>query len=321
MHHSKIDYKSIKNKNNESLKLKKYKLDEIVFSCLRSKIAYEKDIKIKNIFMKNGCRDIFNCNQIKCDSEFNSKIDTVVNKIVEDMNSPIFYNTNNLYSKDLYSKDSQGYIIWKSNTIYLTFRGSKNINDLINTVNIKPKKINFTDFNNNNEIYIHNGFYNKFFSIESKITQDIKEIINNYPIQRIIFSGHSLGGSLAAIAAAYYGCMFKSIFITCHTFGIPLIGNEGFINWFTNNVDESKRIETEEDIVPLIPINNNFKHIPNGIMLKKDGNINNDFYEIKKINYKDFFYKIINSEDIVFNHSCEKYIERLLLFKNLSNDI
>jgi predicted lipase len=301
-------------------KLKPYKVQEMVFSCLRSKIAYENPSEIKNIFKKNGNRDIFSCKLMSCNNEIKSRVDKVVDNIIDDMHSPIlnelvpkFYDGNDNKEK---RKDSQGYMIWKSNTIYITFRGTKDIHDVIDAIDIRPKKLM-------RDIYVHTGFSEQFFSIEPKITQDIKDVMLSFPIERIIFTGHSMGGGMAAIAAAYYASMFKYIHITCHTFGIPLIGNNEFVKWFERGVDECIRLEIEEDLVPYVPINETFKHIPDGVRLKKSGSIDN-FYEIEPLNYANFINKILKKEemrDIVLNHSCERYIERLLSLKHIRKDI
>lgn len=301
-------------------KLKSYKVQEMVFSCLRSKVAYENPREIKDIFRKHGNRDIFSCKLMSCNIEIQKKIENVVDTIINDMHTPIcdelvpkFYDGSGNKEK---KRDAQGYMIWKSNTIYITFRGTKDICDVIDVMDIRPKKLL-------KNIMIHNGFYEQFFSIEDAITKDIKEIINLFPIERIIFSGHSMGGGVAAIAAAYYASMFKMMHITCHTFGIPLIGNNEFVKWFDEGVDECIRLEIEEDIVPFIPINSTFKHIPDGVRLKRNGSVDN-MYDIESLSYADVIKRLIKKEEInelTINHSCEKYIERLLSLKNIRRDL
>jgi hypothetical protein len=242
---------------------------------------------------------------MNCNIDIRSKIEKLVDDIIVDMdNQPIFYDGSlNKTNK----RDSQGYTIWKKNTIYVTFRGTKDLNDIIDVIDIRPKKLM-------KDITMHTGFAEQFFSIEPSITEDMKKIIAEYPIERIIFCGHSMGGSIATIAAAYYASLFDDIHITCHTFGSPSVGNESFVNWFKGGVDESTRLEIEEDIVPRIPINKDFKHVPNGVKLKRNGNVDNRF-EVQYTTYADLISKLIRKDDfahITINHSCEKYIERLL---------
>lgn len=286
-------------------KLKSYKVQEMVFSCLRSKVAYENPTNIKSIFKKKGNRDIFSCQLMSCNTDIQKKIDT----IVDDMHTePIFYDGNNNNNN---KRDSQAYLIYKSNTIYISFRGTSNIGDIYDVIDFRPRKIM-------KNIMVHNGFYEQFFSIESQITNDIKDIIKSHNIERIIFTGHSLGASICSIAAAYYASMFSHLYITCHTFAMPRTGNDKFVEWFKQGVDECTRIEIHEDIIPIIQINKDFIHIPNGVKLTKCGSIDDKLYEIGKLGYSDILFKIIKKNEfqiITKYHSMEIHIERLLSLK------
>ncbi len=298
-----------------SPKLKPYKVQELLFSLFRSKIAYENETHIKNIIAKKDL-NVFSQNLMSCNKDIRSRMEKLVNSIVDDMkdSQPIFYdgthNTNN-------KRDSQGYLIWKNNTIYISFRGTYDFNDICDVINIRPKK-----FIKN--AYVHSGFADQFMAIEHKITHDIKTLAKDYPIERLVFTGHSMGGSIASIAAAYYGSLFDNLYITCHTFGTPLTGNSEFVNWFINSVDECTRLELEHDIVPLIPINKDFKHIPNGVRLKEKGIIEN-CYEVIPVSYLDIILKLCKNkkneiDHILFNHSCEQYTENLLSIKHVKNE-
>lgn len=293
-------------------KLKPYKVQEMVFSCLRSKVAYEDLDRIKDVFKKNGSREIFSCKLMSCNMEIRQKIEKVVDDIIADMhNQPIFYDGSSNKTK---KRDSQGFVIWKKNTIYVSFRGTKDVGDIVDVIDIRPKRLL-------RDIIVHTGFAEQFFSIEHVISDDIRKIIKEYPIERIVFTGHSMGGAIACIAAAYYSNMFKNIHITCHTFGSPPTGNAAFVKWFNNGVDESTRLEIEEDIVPLIPINKDFKHVPGGVKLKKDGDIEHA-YEVMFTSYADILSRVIRKDDfqeVSANHSCERYIERLLAIKYVRN--
>ncbi len=299
-----------------SPKLKPYKVQELLFSLFRSKISYENENHIRNIIAKKDL-NIFSPTLMSCNQDIRNRMEKLVNSVVDDMQNaqPIFYDG---LLNDTNKHDSQGYLIWKNNTIYLSFRGTNDLHDIFDVINIKPKKII-------KDAYVHSGFAEQFLSIEQNITNDIKNIAKNYPIERLVFTGHSMGGSIASIAASYYGSLFDNLYITCHTFGTPLTGNDGFIKWFTNSVDECTRLELEHDIVPLIPINKEFKHIPNGVRLKEGGLIEN-CYDVIPLSYFNILYKLCKNrhdeiDHILFNHSCEQYTENLLSIKHVrSND-
>ena len=298
-----------------SPKLKPYKVQERLFSLFRSKISYENEVHIRNIISRKDL-NVFSPNLLSCNKDIRNRMEKLVNSVVDDMQDaqPIFYdgllNDNNKH-------DSQGYLIWKNNTIYVSFRGTNDLHDIFDVINIKPKKI-FKD------AYVHTGFADQFMSIEHNITNDIKSIAKNYPIERLVFTGHSMGGSIASIAAAYYGSLFDNLYITCHTFGTPFTGNDGFIKWFTNMVDECTRLELEHDIVPVIPINKSFHHIPNGVKLKEDGIIDN-CYDVVPVSYFEILSKLCKNRqeeinNILFHHSCEQYTEKLLSIKHVRSE-
>ncbi len=246
-----------------------YKVHDLVFSCLRSRISYESQDKIKLIFKD------------KKSTIMPHKIDPILNTIIDE---PIFYDGNN---NNIKKRDSQGYAIWKENTIYFSFRGTSEVKDITDVVDIRSKNLG-------NNIIVHTGFYEQFMAIENQITQDCTNLLNSYPIERIIFAGHSMGGSIATIASLFYARKFNDKHVTCHTFGTPKTGNIGFVEAFKEYVDESKRVEVEEDIIPTLPINKIFLHVPDRILIKsKNTNI---------------FNKIKN---IAVNHSCENYIAGL----------
>ena len=211
-----------------SPKLKPYKVQELLFSLFRSKIAYENETQIKNIIAKKDLH-VFSQNLISCNKDIRGRMDKLVTSIVDDMKNsqPIFYDGNH---NEENKRDSQGYLLWKNNTIYVSFRGTYNFNDIYDVINIRPKK-----FIKN--AYVHTGFAEQFMSIEHKITNDIKSISKSFPIERLVFTGHSMGGSIAAIASAYYGTLFDNLYITGQLFGTPLTGNTEFVKWFTNSVD------------------------------------------------------------------------------------
>lgn len=278
-------------------RLKPYKVQELVFSCLRSRVAYDTPAKISSVFRKDGNRDILNCKLMNCNLNIRTKVDVTVNQIVDDMRAqPFFY-------------DELGFMIWKSNTLYITFRGTKDPKDITKIVNIRPRQFI-------KDVYLHAGFLDLFLSIEPQLTANIRDIVNSYPIERLVFSGHSMGGSIATLAAAYYGSIFEHIFMTCHTFGSPVIGNLGFVQWYSDHVDESTRLEIEEDLVPLIPVNLNFHHVPHGAKLKKNEQVEYD-YPDTFTNYTEIITRLFNTQSIYVNHSCEKYLERLIALKQI----
>ena len=196
------------------------------------------------------------------------------------------------------SDDTQVYVCKVGDTVHVTFRGTSSIQDVLKDLDIKRTRIT-------GKIKVHKGFYTQFQSVQIKLTKSLIKLTEN--AKRIIFTGHSLGGALAQIAAAYYGDVFEDLFVTCYTFGSPRVGNSHFVEWFSKNVDEHVRVVNEFDPVPMIPTMFYWKHA-NDICIKLTSDnrikyINNDTPWYKRI------FKLFNSD--VKEHSCDEYVKRL----------
>lgn len=185
-------------------------------------------------------------------------------------------------------EDAQVYV-WKiDDTIYVTFRGTSSIKDVIKDLNIKRTRIC-------GKIKVHKGFYTQFKSVQIKLTKLLMKMTTD--VKRIVFSGHSLGGALAQIAAAYYGDVFEELFIACYTFGSPRVGNSHFVEWFTKSVDDHVRIAHDRDPIPMIPSMFYWVHTENDV----------PWYKRLPM--------LFNSD--INEHSCDEYIHRVnLLSKN-----
>ena len=172
-------------------------------------------------------------------------------------------------------EDAQAYLWTDDTTVYVTFRGSSNMDDFAADVDVISKEL----FDDDRDINVHRGFLKQFLSIEPQI----RDFLNNDPkaqaLSTILVCGHSLGGGLAHIAAPFYGEMFngdkllrKSIF--CHTFGSPRTGNDAFVDWFHKNVQENYRVANYQDPIPTIPIRSVFSHVKHTCILMKKGEEN-----------------------------------------------
>lgn len=280
-----------------SCRLKPYKASELIFSCMRSKLAYMSPKEL-GASLKN--KNTWECTSAVCNPVLKRDVDRMFGTI---RHEPIFYDGLDGNKK----RDAQGFTIWNDNTIYVSYRGTCDIMDVLDNIDIRHTRIH-------KNIRVHKGFFEQFSSIEEGITRDIKRISAEYPIERLVFTGHSLGTSLATISAPYYGAMFKDRFrIISHSLAGAPCGNIDFVNWFSSNVDENVRLEAEGDIVPYIPIHDNFYHVPNGILMKRDGSFV-DQYDIKPYSYVKILAMLLNRkgwEQINYDHSCENYITKL----------
>lgn len=162
-------------------------------------------------------------------------------------------NKNIIYIDDVIC-DCQAYMWQQNNHIFLVFRGTDDIMDVLVDLDVRtePMIINGTSVN------IHQGFYRQFFSVESKIEQNINNMTNN-GANELIITGHSLGGALASISNYYYSKKFPSLNITTYTYGSPRVGDTIFANDECHK--NGYRIFNYYDPVPMFPVSGRFEHV------------------------------------------------------------
>ena len=272
-------------------------------SAVRSSIAYMDSVEVDNLWANSS----------------------------KDKQSVIFYVFQNVLQSPKYYcdyiSDANAYSWIQDRTLHVVFRGTSSNED----IKIDINKIRAPLFNENNKILVHQGFLKQFRGLETDICNEITQ--NLEKVDTIHFSGHSLGAALATLAAGVFSKLLKNDVcnkrVVCHTIGSSRIGNKGFVNWFEGKVDESIRVLNFKDPIPLIPISVFYTHINGGLVLYEDGTIRT----IKKDT--PWYIRILSLPfDIYYrnpfgNHSCNKYIERLIKlaewdinceFKNVNKD-
>ena len=211
--------------------------------------------------------------------------------------------------------DAQAYSWIQGKTLFIGFRGTQNTEDLLIDLDIMQ-----THLIKSSNILVHNGFRKQFISLELQISKQINENINF--IDTLHFTGHSLGGALATLSAAYYGsiCKGTGVKIVCHTIGSPRVGNKAFSKWFSENVDDSIRIRNMKDPVSLIPLSFLYTHVENSICINDDClviTVKKDIPWYWRLLYFPFE---ISYRSPVHCHTCDLYIERLLKLANVTLD-
>jgi hypothetical protein len=193
------------------------------------------------------------------------------------------------------------YIFNNNEEIDICFKGSSNIIDIYYNFDIYQKKYL------REEIKVHNGFLNKYLSIKSKLIEKIKEIINKNDIKIITFNGHSSGGAMAMIATLDIRKLIRrdDMIINCITFGSPKISNDGFIEEYNRNINNSYRVIIKTDIIQYLPFTIGYNHVHEGIIINDE----KDRFNIKRI--------IVNIyEYFKIKHGISNYIKGLYRLDN-----
>jgi hypothetical protein len=76
-----------------------------------------------------------------------------------------------------------------------------------------------------------------------------------------VFTGHSLGGTVAMLAAAQFGELIGTrALVSAYTFGAPKPGDQAFARWYNAVVTNSVRVINKNDPVPHTPTSGQFLH-------------------------------------------------------------
>ncbi len=141
-------------------------------------------------------------------------------------------------------KGTQCFIASTSKFVILAFRGTEmdKINDLVTDIDLKQTKAY--------DARVHAGFNIAYNAVKAKVVAKLKQHSANK--KKLYITGHSLGGSLATIAArdlSDKGFKISSIY----TFGQPRTGNSDFVKVYNKRFkNKSFRIKNKDDAVPKV---------------------------------------------------------------------
>ena len=149
------------------------------------------------------------------------------------------------------------FLAWSGAGAILSFRGSEKVKaDWLTNFDIFPVKQAYGK--------VHGGFLDGFQAVKGKLESLLAPISE----QPIVFTGHSLGGALATIAAAEWHDNYPPA--TIYTFGQPAVGRMGFRDFFFEQYPgRFFRFVNSDDLVAMLPPN--YKHVGKLIHFDDDG--------------------------------------------------
>ncbi|GES65500.1 feruloyl esterase A [Aspergillus terreus] len=105
---------------------------------------------------------------------------------------------------------------------------------------------------------VHGGYFIGWSSVQDQVMSLVKEQADQYPDYTLTVTGHSLGASMASLAAAQLSGTYDNI--TLYTFGEPRSGNEAFASYMNDkftasSADTTKyfRVTHTNDGIPNLP--------------------------------------------------------------------
>ncbi|KAG9078999.1 hypothetical protein FS749_008935 [Ceratobasidium sp. UAMH 11750] len=103
-------------------------------------------------------------------------------------------------------------------------------------------------------VKVHDGFRNAQANTAPAVLAAVKKIIAERGATKVTTTGHSLGGAIATLDAAFLKLNLPStISIKAVTYGQPRVGNQEFANWIDKIIPDFSRITHEHDVIPIVP--------------------------------------------------------------------
>jgi hypothetical protein len=119
---------------------------------------------------------------------------------------------------------------------------------------------------------LHTGFQDAVGTVWPKVKTAIEN--RSTPGEPIFFTGHSLGGALAIVAASRAALELNIQGIVVYTYGSPRTGGTKFFGEYTPLLGDSTfRLIDGTDIVPTVPppLSGGYRHVGHAIQCKTDG--------------------------------------------------
>ena len=108
--------------------------------------------------------------------------------------------------------------------------------------------------------FIHTGFLTDYLLNEKKLLERAAAIIENYDVNEIVCTGHSLGAALSTISGVSIAQKYPNIPVIVHNFGSPRFGNENLAQFISQKVKQIFRVVHHKDVVPHLPPEVEYKH-------------------------------------------------------------
>lgn len=227
----------------------------------------------------------------------------------------------------------------KGSCLYICFKGCSTLSDFITSVDIRNCRIH------GEAVGIHNGFCERSKSLKNEVDYSILSNCMQHNITDVVFTGHSAGGSTAKIFSLFsFDSIGKDVKVHCYTFGSPKTGDACFKDAIEECLKENLlRIETYNDIVCLLPMQNKFQHVGNAMILgngeifdynktveniiNKKSKMNESIEQLKFFTYyhTDYLPFLRDIQDkgllrkheinnMINDHSCDSYTSNLINF-------
>ncbi|KAL6784855.1 hypothetical protein ACKKBF_B03500 [Auxenochlorella protothecoides x Auxenochlorella symbiontica] len=180
--------------------------------------------------------------------------------------------------------DTRAFLAWGPGTLVVSFRGTATRKNIITDIKIwkvahQPRRRN--KLGRTLLVHLgfyrawrHNGFSERLLARVSELAGPGGEAEGPDGPPRVLFTGHSLGGALAVLAAGDLARAAPALAprLSVYTFGAPRVGNGPFVQEFLTLVPDCWAMVNDQDPVPRIP-KGWFHNAGNPVLLNPRGDL------------------------------------------------
>lgn len=140
------------------------------------------------------------------------------------------------------------------NSIVIAFRGTQesSIQNWVEDLYWKQLDLKYPG---TDDAMVHHGFYSAYHNttLRPAVLSAIEVAKDLYGDIKIIVTGHSMGGAIAAFCGLDLTVNAGAKDVQVMTFGQPRIGNGAFVSYYSQILPNTFRLTHEHDIVPHLP--------------------------------------------------------------------
>jgi len=175
---------------------------------------------------------------------------------------------------------TEGFAARAGNEVVVAFRGTEgNLHDLLTDAQCRRRRLDWLV-----GVEVHEGFA-KAFSTE--VRNALASALAQAPGCRVWICGHSLGGALAVLAAAWLASQGRAAAVAgIVTVGQPRVGDRVFTRWYDGQGLTAKhlRFVNDRDIVPCVPpAGLGYDHIGRLELFTDDGCLRQDAPRLREL--------------------------------------
>lgn len=175
--------------------------------------------------------------------------------------------------------DTNGYVaraIHEPITV-VAFRGTSSLKD----AGIDADAVGVVDSGLPGSICVHAGFLKSWIDVAKDVDDRIAAtrsdnlraaLLTGKPTGRVVFTGHSLGGALATLAALHWQRDNPQSDVSVFTYGSPRVGFKSFARLFDDTFPDVTRVVHDDDLVPQVPVSP-FCHCGTELRIDNAGNL------------------------------------------------